>query len=263
MKMNKLFNRTKTLYVFFMVACLTITVTSCDDELPGVGSIPDLTPPSAGFSYKSTTNSFNEIQFTNLSISASGYSWDFGDGSTSTEKEPLHIYEDGEDTYSVTLTVKDGNDVTSTIVQDVEVVDVFIPEFLCPSFECSDRSVWGSFSGSGSPTPPDGSTGAKISANSSSQFLDQTIKVSPGVTYNLSFHYVSKSGGTSAGELLIEDPDNNIQFAKESIALTSNSSEYVIVSYTFDTSADTENLRFNIQPGDVECRFDFVRIAKL
>lgn len=247
--------------VFTILTCCSVLVfTSCDDELPGVGSIPDLTPPSAGFSYKSTTSSFKEIQFTNTSISASEFTWDFGDGSTSTDKEPLHVYDAGEGTYTVTLTAKDGNGVLSEFTADVVVVDVLIPEFLCNSFECSDRSVWGSFSGSGSPTPPDGSTGAKI--NSSSHFLDQTIQVTPGVQYNLSFYYVSKSGGT-AGELLIEDPDNSVTFVDESIPETANSSEYVVKSYTFTTTDDTNNLRFYLLPGEKEARYDLVTIVRL
>jgi PKD repeat protein len=44
------------------------------------------------------------VQFTNLSKSpVESYSWDFGDGQTSTEKDPFHIYVGDED-YTVKLT---------------------------------------------------------------------------------------------------------------------------------------------------------------
>ena len=46
----------------------------------------------------------NTIQFTDTSTNANTYFWDFGDGNTSTERNPIHTYqEDGE--YVVTHTV--------------------------------------------------------------------------------------------------------------------------------------------------------------
>lgn len=45
-----------------------------------------------------------QVAFTALAHSASTYLWDFGDGETSTEKDPVHVYSDGG-YYSVTLTV--------------------------------------------------------------------------------------------------------------------------------------------------------------
>ncbi|NME69273.1 PKD domain-containing protein [Flammeovirga aprica] len=243
-----------------LTGALSAALFACTDELPGVGSIEDLTPPSADFSYKSSTESFKEILFTNNSISAGVFEWDFGDGSTSDDRDPIHIYP-GEGSYTVKLVAKDGNDLTSDTTITVEIVDELIPEFQCKSFECSDRSVWGSFSGSGSPTPPDESTGAKL--GNDSQYLDQTIAVTGGVTYNVSFHYVSKTSGSSAGKLLMEDPDNGIKFVDESIPLTSNSSEYVYKSYIVETTNNTSQLRFNLTFEGTEARFDLVEIKKV
>jgi hypothetical protein len=45
----------------------------------------------------------NEVQFTNLSFNTLEYFWNFGDNSTSSEINPLHIYADYEG-YNVTLT---------------------------------------------------------------------------------------------------------------------------------------------------------------
>ena len=45
----------------------------------------------------------NEVQFTNLSFNSSDYLWSFGDGSTSSEINPLHIYAN-YGSYNVTLT---------------------------------------------------------------------------------------------------------------------------------------------------------------
>lgn len=59
------------------------------------------------------------ITFTNSSQNAMGYLWDFGDGNTSTESSPVHIY-DGDGTYVVSLTAVSemcGNDIhTETLI---------------------------------------------------------------------------------------------------------------------------------------------------
>ncbi len=254
---------TQTMGRMLLLITGLLLATACEDELPEAGSIPDLTLPEANFSYKSSTEDFKEILFTNLSISANAYAWDFGDGTTGTDKDPVHVYEGGEGTYTVTLTANDGNNETSTITIEVDVVDELVPEFACNSFECSDRSVWGSFSGSGSPTPPDGTTGAKL--ESDSHFLDQTIAVSPGVQYNVSFFYVSaSSNGDGCGNLKISDGDDeSTVFVEQSMPLTASSSEYVPASFIITTAAATQNLRFELTPGDVTGRYDFVTITKV
>lgn len=61
----------------------------------------DVLQPVASFSYLVTSTA---ILFTNSSQNGDSYSWDFGDGSTSTDESPVHVYaEDG--VYNVTLTV--------------------------------------------------------------------------------------------------------------------------------------------------------------
>ncbi len=57
--------------------------------------------PEAIFSYETTGNT---VLFTNNSENGISYFWDFGDGTTSTEENPQHIY-DGSGPYTVTLTV--------------------------------------------------------------------------------------------------------------------------------------------------------------
>jgi PKD repeat protein len=53
-----------------------------------------------------------EVQFTDSSTGATSWSWDFGDGTTSTDRNPLHLYTDAG-TYRATLTVKIGDNFES------------------------------------------------------------------------------------------------------------------------------------------------------
>jgi choice-of-anchor B domain-containing protein len=58
-------------------------------------------PLEVAFSFEETTP--GSVQFTNESTGAQSYSWDFGDGSTSDEENPIHTFEYG--VFNVTLTV--------------------------------------------------------------------------------------------------------------------------------------------------------------
>ena len=62
----------------------------------------------------------SEITFSNKSENATSYLWDFGDGNTSTDKEPKHTYEQ-EGSYTVTLIAKDAKDKESIITTVVKV----------------------------------------------------------------------------------------------------------------------------------------------
>ena len=62
----------KTKLVLLCVVALSITFVSCDEdlfafELPEAGSIEDVTPPSAAFTYLADPAGFTVINFTNTS----------------------------------------------------------------------------------------------------------------------------------------------------------------------------------------------------
>ncbi len=78
--------------------------------------------PTAGFKMSKTVAYINEeIQFTNESVDAYSYEWDFGDGNTSTEENPTHSYKVGG-TYKVTLTAYSKNGKkTNTYTQSIEI----------------------------------------------------------------------------------------------------------------------------------------------
>jgi 5'-nucleotidase len=72
--------------------------------------------PVAGFT---ATTSANSVNFTNQTTSLqTSYVWDFGDGTTSTQANPSHIYPNQNATYTVTLTATNpcgSNSVTQAV----------------------------------------------------------------------------------------------------------------------------------------------------
>jgi len=97
---------------------LVLSFTACekDEEQPVVELI-------ACFGHEPNEINDGEVQFTNCSENANRYYWDFGDTNTSTEKEPLHVFE-GDFPYYVTLIAYNGNEtdtVTKPIYDDIMV----------------------------------------------------------------------------------------------------------------------------------------------
>ncbi|HIN97362.1 MAG TPA: PKD domain-containing protein, partial [Candidatus Marinimicrobia bacterium] len=82
-----------------------------------------LVGPTANFTH---SNSYLIIQFTDASQAGDGvinnWSWDFGNGSTSTEQNPVHEYATA-DTFIVSLTVMDVNNLTDTYSGSVITVE--------------------------------------------------------------------------------------------------------------------------------------------
>ena len=76
------------------------------------------TPPNAAFTAATTTSDLEAV-FTNNSTSATSYSWDFGDGSgTSNIENPTYTYA-FKGQYNVTLTA------TSSVGTNVSTQEIF------------------------------------------------------------------------------------------------------------------------------------------
>ncbi len=86
--------------------------------------------PVAGFSWSPQDPlARTDVQFTDLSVDTGGlfggggivtWAWDFGDGNSSSSKNPKHEYKTG-DTYSVQLTVTDDAGSTATVSRTITV----------------------------------------------------------------------------------------------------------------------------------------------
>ena len=103
--------------VFFLLgAIFLITFSSCEKE---ADPAPD---PVASFQYEISDDNYLEVSFTSFSQNAVAYSWDFGDGGTSTQENPTHTYaEDG--TYEVRLTVENSDGVSHSFSRTVQITD--------------------------------------------------------------------------------------------------------------------------------------------
>lgn len=211
--------------LFSMIFIMCISFASCDFEfaLPEAGSIADKTLPSAAFSFAQTdAEDYRIVSFSNESASATEFSWDFGTGDTSTEKNPSYRYE-GEGVYTVTLNITDGNGITSTITKDIQVIEPEEPDAIDPDVNNGDfaggQDGWKIESFTGGKTDPfnsssDGSsvdydgndTGAKTAGakwtmstsagallSGNSRFAYQAFDVSPSTTYVVEWAYAIKN----------------------------------------------------------------------
>ena len=92
---------------------------------------PVVTPPTATFTRTPTTGSLPlAVTFTDTSTpgtsSITAWAWDFGDGATSTEQNPVHTYTNaGKYSVSLTVTTSAGSDVR--MKTDLIVVDKATP----------------------------------------------------------------------------------------------------------------------------------------
>jgi hypothetical protein len=105
-----------------VTAAGTYTVTVSNSAGCAVVSAPTtVTVNPLPFANFSGGGIFPTIYFFDLSTGgAVSYAWDFGDGSTSTDQNPVHIYA-MEDTFRVCLTVTNANGCVHTLCHDVSV----------------------------------------------------------------------------------------------------------------------------------------------
>ncbi len=85
-------------------------------EVGAAGAVP----PSAGFDIAQSEENFVEYTFTNTSTDGESFLWDFGDGNTSTEESPTHVYET-PGVYTVTLEVTNAAGLSTTLGKPIDI----------------------------------------------------------------------------------------------------------------------------------------------
>ena len=269
----------------FLCCALALFANSCkkafEFDLPEANSKEDTVFPTANFSYAATLEDFRTIKFNNLSFESTIFSWDFGGGNTSNEKDPIFTFEAGEGTYPVTLTASDANGVSDAITIDVIVVEgPFQPIILEPGFEDNSlpdgtgdgRDSWrnndlgGVIQITGSPVTF-GDQGAKLPPGPD-RIGYQEIVVERNSNYDLRFWYtmldnssdpwltvsilgVTENGGTITTAQ--QAVDNTI--ASVTVNDTSDPVEYLQQSLSFN-SGDNDVVAIYFFNGPVECRLD-------
>jgi len=74
-------------FLYLSVIVFAFSICSCEKDEE------EIADAKACFSYTVTEIVAGEVQFNNCSENATSYHWDFGDGKTSNEKEPKHLFE--------------------------------------------------------------------------------------------------------------------------------------------------------------------------
>lgn len=96
---------------------ISVSVTDANGCTTSAGATITLsTSPTAGFSSVAGSNYL--VDFTNTSNGAVTYSWDFGDGSSSSQVNPSHTY-NTSGSWTVTLIVTNADGCTDTLTQTV------------------------------------------------------------------------------------------------------------------------------------------------
>lgn len=116
--MKNSFMKWSRIFLLSMGVLSMVTFVSCKDE-------EDEDPPKnpiASFQYAISATNFLEVTFTNFSQNATSYEWNFGDGQTSTEANPKHVYT-AAGNYTVVLTAKNSANASATFNQTIEIKD--------------------------------------------------------------------------------------------------------------------------------------------
>lgn len=131
------------------------------------------------------------VQFTDLSENANEWHWDFGDGNTSTEQDPLHIYFSAGN-YDVNLTVVNENK-TSSKITTINVLDE------------------GNSSDSNSNSDTIGNSDSDSESDSNSDSDSNSESDSSSDSDSGSEGHSHKSGGSSGGIGGSPEPASNVQ----------------------------------------------------
>ncbi len=131
-------SHTYTVLGTYTVRLIITTSLGCTDTLTLIGGVKAGTMPVADFSANPLIAcAFAPVQFTDLSIPADDWLWNFGDGTTSTLQNPSHQYT-APGTYTVTLTARNsGCPDTETKVSYVTVLPPVANFIATPS--CTNR----------------------------------------------------------------------------------------------------------------------------
>jgi PKD repeat protein len=108
--------------IIFLITALALVLTSC------------LKRPDAGFSASNVVIDLGEtIEFTNISHDAVEFEWDFGDGTTSTDVNPVHRY-DYSGNFKVELKAFSDKDIVDRAYMDITVLPEYVLDIIVKEY---------------------------------------------------------------------------------------------------------------------------------
>ena len=136
--LNSTLNSITKTYAFigtYQVSLVATSGTNCKDSL--VKTVYVINKPTPSFTTTVSTDcNSSTISFNNTTSTSNGinYTWYFGDGSTSTEKNPIHTYSIGG-SYTIKLVAKINNGCADSITQNI-----FVPSKPIAAFSSNANS---------------------------------------------------------------------------------------------------------------------------
>lgn len=139
-------------------------------------SIPN-SAPSPNFVGDPLTNCSGEVNFTDLSANApTSWSWDFGDGNTSSQQNPSHTYQN-EGTYTVTLVTGNNFGSSQVIRNNYVIVDKPAGPYANDALRCGIGTLDLTASGAGTLNWYDAPTGGNL-VHTGSSFTTPSLTTS-------------------------------------------------------------------------------------
>ncbi len=237
------------------------------------GGLGDTGTPSASFSFTPTNPDVGEtVQFTDESTDSDGtiesWSWEFGDGSSSTEQNPTHSYS-SEGSFTITLEVTDNEGASNSASKDIYVGDKPTSwDFETSPSDWSTSGLWhlvddsDSYGDSNSPTHSmwygqdstgDYDTGSQTTGSLTSPSIDLTGASDAELYFSHWFETEDYDGNYDSVEVTVngdqvyykDSSDSNVgsegNFVKETIDISSYTGSTIEIKFNFDSMDGSYN----------------------
>jgi len=118
------------------VSLVVNDIYGCSDTLTKIKYISNQSVKAAYRTSASVICADDSAKFTNLSVNATKYLWNFDEGATSTEKNPVHVFTEGR-THEISLIAYNDKGCYDTAVSEIEVEKVVAFFTIDNNFSCS------------------------------------------------------------------------------------------------------------------------------